>query len=190
VTLDAGIGSRVARAVGASNSAVQLNEAANDVVRKLTAALVQQLNTTGIPTSPSSALPMLAPGYTSLVVSGKILSIDEGNRTRRIIVGFGAGQSKVTAEVDICFATPGTAPRLLQSFTADSESGRKPRLAVAGAGAAAGSVATAAAVGVGGTVASEKFGASVEDSAGRMGKEIADTLRNYFVSQGWAAYAP
>ena len=84
------------------------------------------------------------------MVSGNILSIDQGNRTRRNVVGFGVGESKVTAKVNVYIQAPGEAPRLLQSFNADSESGKKPGLAVAGVGAAAGSAATAAADGVGG----------------------------------------
>jgi hypothetical protein len=95
------------------------------------------------------------------------------------------GASKMTATVEVYFLTPGEAPRLMQSFNADSESGKKPGLAVAGAGAAAGHVATAAAVGVGSSVASESLGVTPEDNAARMGNEIAKTLKIMFADQGW-----
>lgn len=121
------------------------------------------------------------------MVSGKIVSIDEGNRTRRNVVGLGAGASKVTAEIDVYLQAPGEQPRLMQSYNAESESGKKPGLVVAGAGAAAGHVATAAAVGVGSSVASETLGATVEDDAARMGNEIAKTLKILFADQGWIA---
>ena len=186
VTLDSGIGPRLARAVGGGNTASQQSETANKVVRKLSDTLVEQLNTTGIATSPGRTQSELAPGYTTLIVSGKVVSINEGNRTRRNVVGLGVGASKVTAEVDVYLQTPNAAPQLMQSFNADSESGKKPGLIVAGAGAAAGNAATAAAVGVGSSVAGEKFGASPEDNAARMGKQIAETLKNtLFTDQGW-----
>ena len=185
VSLDSGIGARVLRAVGSGNSETEQRETAAKVVRKLSETLVKDLNPSGIPTSPGSTAGIPAPNYSTLVVSGKILSIDEGNRTRRNVVGFGVGASKVTAEVDLYLNAPGAAPRLLQAFTADAESGKKPGLAVAGVGAAAGHVATAAAVGVGSTVAGESLGATPEDNAGRMGKEIASALNTYFVNQGW-----
>lgn len=185
VTLDSGIGPRLARAVGGGAATADQRETADKVVRKLSETLVKELNETGIATSPASATPMLAADYTSFVVSGKIISIDEGNRTRRNVVGFGLGASKVTATVEVYFQEPGAAPRLMQSFNADSESGKKPGLAVAGVGAAAGRAATAAAVGVGSSVASETLGVTPEDNAARMGKEIATTLKIMFADQGW-----
>jgi hypothetical protein len=186
VALDSGIGPRLARAVGSGNTASAQGDTANKVVHKLSDTLVEQLNTTGIATSPGRTQPALAPGYTTLIVSGKIVSINEGNRTRRNVVGLGVGASKVTAEVDVYLQASGAAPRLMQSFNADSESGKKPGLAVAGVGAAAGHAATAAAVGVGSSVASEKLGATVEDDAARMGKQIAETLKTtLFTDQGW-----
>jgi hypothetical protein len=185
VTLDSGIGARVVRAVGSASTDADQRETAAKVVAKLTDTLVKELNTTGIPATPGAVLPSLAPNYTSLVVAGSIVSIDEGNRTRRNVVGFGAGASKVTAQVDVYYQSPGQAPRLLQSFNADSESGKKPGLAVAGVGAAAGRAATSAAVAVGSDVASEKLGATVEDDAARMGDEIATALKTLFADQGW-----
>jgi uncharacterized protein DUF4410 len=190
VALDAGVSARVARAVSSSDADANQREAAAEVVAKLSDTLLKELNTSGIPAALGSATPPLAPNETSLVVSGKILSIDEGNRTRRNVVGFGAGASKVTAQVDVYIQAPGAAPRLLQSFNADSESGKKPGIAVAGVGAAAGRAATSAAVAVGSDVASETLGATVEDDAARMGKEIAATLRSgLFADQGWVASA-
>ena len=190
VTLDSGVGARVVRAVSSGTSEDDQREAAAKVVKKLSETLVKDLNATGIPTSPASASGMLAPNYSSLIVTGKVLSIDEGNRTRRNVVGFGVGASKVTAKVDVYLQSPGAAPRLLQSFNADSESGKKPGLATAGVGAAAGRAATAAAVTVGSDVASESLGATVEDDAARMAKEIAATLRSgLFADQGWVVPA-
>lgn len=190
VTLDSGVSSRIARAVSSNSAEADQREAAAKVVKKLSETLVKELNTTGIATAPASALPALTPNATSLIVSGRVLSIDEGNRTRRNVVGLGVGASKVTAEVQIYIQAPGQQPRLLQSFNADSESGKKPGLAVAGVGAAAGRAATAAAVGVGSDVASESLGATADDDAARMAKEIAATLRGgLFVDQGWVMSA-
>ncbi|HEY1506696.1 MAG TPA: DUF4410 domain-containing protein [Stellaceae bacterium] len=189
VTLDSGVSARIARAVSSDTADADRREAAAKVVRKVSETLIKELNTTGIATAPSSALPSLAPNYTSLVVSGRMLSIDEGNRTRRNVVGLGVGASKVTAQIGVYLQAPGEAPRLLQTYDAESESGKKPGLVVAGVGAAAGRAATAAAVGVGSDVASETLGATVEDDAARMAKEVAAALKALFVDQGWIAPA-
>jgi hypothetical protein len=60
VTLDSGVGPRLARAIGSDSSDAAQREAAAKVARKLSDTLVKELNTTGIATSPSSATPMRA----------------------------------------------------------------------------------------------------------------------------------
>jgi hypothetical protein len=188
VELDGGVGARLMRAVSSKDTATREREAGRKVVTAISTTLVEELNATGIPAVLAQAAPMLPPAANALVVSGEITDIDEGNRTRRNLVGFGVGASKVTAEVAVNFVPRGGAPVLVRSMNAEAESGRSPGLVTTGGvGAVAGRAATAAAAGVGKSVASEQLGAGVDDNGRRMAKEIAAQLRQYFVDAGWVA---
>ncbi|NKB80550.1 MAG: DUF4410 domain-containing protein [Nitrospirales bacterium] len=81
-----------------------------------------------------------------MVVKGRFLSIDEGNMTQRMVIGFGLGRSVVKAQGQAYEVTPlGT--RLISEFESEVKSGRKPGMGpMVGVGAAAGSIATSAAV--------------------------------------------
>ncbi len=50
------------------------------------------------------ALPGNAAQPSDLLVRGEILQIDEGNRARRLAIGFGAGKSSVEASVQVYYA--------------------------------------------------------------------------------------
>lgn len=118
-----------------------------------------------------------------LVVGGQILSIDEGNRTRRNVIGLGAGRSEVQAHAEIYYYTDAADAHLMESFTAEAESNRKPGAAeTMGAGAAAGRVAESAAVGAGTGLA---LSGDVEADGARMAKAIAKHLGQFFAEQGW-----
>ena len=41
-----------------------------------------------------------------MLIKGQLISIDEGNRTERVIVGLGAGRSDVRAQVQVYEVTP------------------------------------------------------------------------------------
>lgn len=64
----------------------------------------------------------------SLEIEGQFLSIDEGNRTKRVVIGLGAGRTDVKTLVQVYDARFGTR-RLLEKFDADAKSGRKPGMA-------------------------------------------------------------
>ncbi len=134
-----------------------------------------------------------APGTTGnrLIIGGKINSIDEGNRTRRNFIGFGAGKSEVDATATVYYQAAGeTTPRLLQTFDGLAQSGRKPGAAgMMGAGAAAGRLATSAVMGAGTSVASETMSTGVDDDSERMAKELAEQLKKFFMDQGWIPLA-
>jgi hypothetical protein len=74
-----------------------------------------------------------------LLVQGSFDTIDAGNRRRRTLIGLGAGKSEVSSSVRIVYQPAGGAPRVVQSFTANADSGKMPGIAeTAGVGAAAG----------------------------------------------------
>lgn len=126
------------------------------------------------------------PGAGEIMVSGKFTNVDEGNAVRRAMVGFGAGQSSVDANVTI--VAPDERP--LVSMKAHADSGETPGAAVtAGVGAAAqaGTAATAAvSVAKGGAKAYQS--ASAHQAAEIAGK-ISEEFEKYAKGQGWPVKA-
>ena len=123
------------------------------------------------------------PARDEVMISGTFTNIDEGNAVRRALVGFGAGQSSVDA--DILIVTPQN--RVIASLKAHADSGKTPGAAVtAGVGAAAqaGTAATAAvSVAKGGAKAYKSATATqTSDIADKIGEEFSKVAK----LQGWA----
>jgi hypothetical protein len=146
--------------------------------------LVQKLQSEGLPAQRGEGPPDLSQGPV-VVVDGQFVSINEGSRAERLVIGLGAGASDVRTEVQLVELQP-EGRRLLDQFEVNAKSGRKPGMAeTMGAGGAAGHLAVSAAVSVGGAVASEEFGANVEADAERTAAKVAKMLNSYFQEQGW-----
>ena len=87
-----------------------------------------------------------------LAIKGQFISIDEGNRTERVVIGLGLGRTDVKTLIQVYDHNDG-ARTLCCQFETDAKSGRKPGMAeTMGAGAATGNLVTSAAVGGGLTV--------------------------------------
>ena len=148
---------------------------AQKVVEDFSESLIKDLQKTGLPVS-RAAVGEVAPDN-SLAVQGDFQTIDEGNRTRRMAIGLGAGASKVEAHVE-CYIKQAAKNVMVTEFTAIAKSSRKPGAAeTMGAGAA-----PEAAAAVGG-VTELKQGA--EGDTNRMAKAVAKEINKILTSQGW-----
>ncbi len=123
-------------------------------------------------------------GSHQLLIDGEFLDIDEGNRLQRLVIGFGAGASKVDTEVHVYY---GARRRKLLDFKTHAKSGKMPGAAATlGAGAAiqggitAGMAATGAAIG---TV--KEYHSEVERMAGHSADQAVAYLSEFFAKQGW-----
>ena len=58
-------------------------------------------------------------------IEGQFLTIDEGNRARRLVIGFGAGASHVRIAVQMLETIAGQ-HRLVEDFYTNASSSRKP----------------------------------------------------------------
>jgi hypothetical protein len=119
----------------------------------------------------------------ALVIQGQFTTIDEGNRSKRIMIGFGRGASDVQAEVVVLLTTRGQ-PIVLSQFVVNSASGEKPG-AAAGMGAMGvngAAAATSVAAGSAGQTS-----ATVEGDASRMAREVARQVEQVMVDQKWIA---
>lgn len=184
VTLDRGLGARVRSAVNGTGDATRQSEDERKVADAIANALVKEIQARGLAAMRSNQLPLLSE-TDRLVVVGRILSIDEGNRTRRNVVGLGAGRSSVKARTEVYYVARGGAPQLVESYDTTAESSRKPGAAeTMGVGAASGRVASSAAV-TAGTGAVPALSGDVEADGTRMGQAIAKQLSGFFTSQGW-----
>jgi hypothetical protein len=187
VELDSGRIARLRRILSGSNDAQQQTAAAQSVVDALSNSLVEEIDKMGLTAQRVAANTDIGTPQTAALIDGNVLSIDEGNRAKRVAIGFGAGASEVKASVALSYLAPQTAARQLAQFHAEGSSGYAPgMLATGGASAAVGAGSTLAVSG--GTQAlRETNGATVSSDADNISKKIADQLKPIFIAQGWLA---
>lgn len=119
-----------------------------------------------------------------VLIDGAFLDVDKGNRLERLVIGFGAGASKVDTEVHVYY---GVARRKLIDFRTHADSGKMPGAAATmGAGAVvvggvtAGSVVASAASG-----AVKEYHSEIERMAAHSADQAVAYLSEFFVKQGW-----
>jgi Domain of unknown function (DUF4410) len=184
VTLDSGIRSRLQRLITDSSGDQERLKAAQSVARVLTEALVKEVGALGIPTVAAEVAPATAGAAPTASIHGQFLSIDEGNQTRRMFVGFGAGASEVRLLVQV-FETTNQREHLVEDFYSTVKSSRKPGMGpFAPAGAAMGHAASSAALSGGVGIASER-NQTVQGDAQNVAKEIAKQIKELFAKEGW-----
>jgi hypothetical protein len=125
------------------------------------------------------------PHTNDIVLRGALISFDEGNAAKRVVVGFGKGASELSVAVEGFQVTP-NGLRRLGSGSTESGGSKAPGAALG----AATFIATANPAGLivssGMKVYGEKSGSSkVEGRAKQTAKEIADVLKERFQQQGW-----
>lgn len=182
VALDRAVGAQLLqRLQGTSQSEEQL-KVGRAAAQALSVELVKAIQKLGLATERAAGAP---PTGNVVVIEGQFISIDEGNRLRRVVVGLGVGATEVKTQVQVYAATP-TGRRLVQEFETAAQSSRKPGMAeTMGAGAAIRG-AQAVAVGAGVGVVSE-YGETVEADARRTAQAVADKLKPFFINEGWIA---
>lgn len=162
------------------------NEVGRQVADAVANNLVKKIQEMGLPAERFAGQPW--DGRPTIMITGHFVSIDEGSRMERTVIGLGAGRSTVKTAVQVSELLRDDARRLLAQYDVTAQSGRKPGAAeTLGAGAAAGTLATAAVVTAGAAVGSEAFGANVDADGRRTADKIADVLQGYFTQQGWIA---
>ena len=183
VALDTAIGSRLLEAVKGNPEADEQLKIGQEVAKVVTENLVKEISKLGIPAvEAAKATPVAGP---SLSIEGQFVTVDQGNRLRRAVVGFGAGASEVRTMVQV-FETMNDGRRLVEDFYTTVKSSRKPGFGpMAGAGAAVGgatSVAVSAGVGL-----ATAHSQTVEGDAKNTADEIVKVLKKFFAEQGWIA---
>jgi Domain of unknown function (DUF4410) len=125
-------------------------------------------------------------GNNVLILDGEFTDISEGNRLRRMVIGLGAGASKVDSVVQVIQKTDGGSTEILD-FATSADSGYMPGAGITGpAGAAAGGATAAASLGVNLAAGGVK---NVTSSTGylvdKTTDQIVQQVVNYYNRQGW-----
>ncbi len=145
--------------------------------------LVAEIRDMGLPAVLAAGQP--APNVGDIVIIGYFESIDEGSAAKRVAIGFGSGGAELNTHVEGYLMTD-QGMRKLGSRDVDAGGGKTPGVMVP----LAVTIATANPIGliVGGVVkvSGEVTGRdTIEGSAKRTAKKIADELRAAFEKQGW-----
>ena len=145
--------------------------------------LVTQIREMGLPAVRAVGQP--APQVNDIVIIGYFASIEAGSAAKRVMIGFGSGAAEMETRVEGYLMT-NRGLRKLGSGTVESGGGKTPGVAVP----IAVTVATANPIGLivsgAAKVGGEMTGKStIEGTAKRTAKKIADELRVAFQKQGW-----
>lgn len=185
VKLMRGISPDLERAIKGTPRTAQELAVGAKVARVLAEHLVKEIRDMGLPADLAVGEPTTL-GNT-YAIEGQFLSIDEGNRTERVVVGLGLGRTSVKTLVQL-YRDTADGQRLVEQLDATGKSGRKPGMAMMmGVGGLAGNLAVSAAVSATLAAGSERFGATVEADAARMARDVAKKLKAFFVTQAWVS---
>jgi hypothetical protein len=167
----------LARIKGDSNNDASPEAVAEHVEGVFSKALVSELGKTSMPTTAAQGDGTTPPNHT-LIVEGEFTTVNQGNKSKRIMIGFGRGASDVQAHVTVLLTTD-TQPIVVAEFNLNSASGKKPGAAATmGVGSAAAGVAA-------GSVGDKKE--TVEGDASRMAKAVAKQIIDQMTAQQWIA---
>jgi hypothetical protein len=186
VTQNQAIFQRALRAVTMNSDEQQASElqTGHETAKDLSDTLVKQLTDLGFNAQVAQRGTPAPNG--ALLIDGQFVNIDEGNRLRRLVIGFGAGASKLDTQVKVYQVAGGTTAQLLD-FTTHAESGKMPGAAFTmGAGAAAqGGVTAATGAATMGLAGAKTYRSATGYLAGSTAKQIVAYFSQYAANQGW-----
>ena len=158
----------------------EANATTQTIVATLGTDLVQHLAKAGIIAAPYTSTSE-RPGVAVLQVT--VTQADGGNRLKRLLIGFGAGQARLSATADLLTKNAQGATSLL-AFDTYSDSGRKPGLVVPGGAVLAGGRAIGLAIGgavdIGGTMHG-----GLDAPATKTANAITGQLKAYYALAEW-----
>lgn len=179
-----GIASRLKASMSGESQAQQQSMEAVEAREEVANEIVAKLQSMGLRAVRADVAP--PDNQNVLVVEGSINTIDAGNRRRRVLIGLGAGESKVGATVQLVYKPAHGVPQLIEQFDATGDSGHAPGVAeTAGVGAVVGHAASSLVVSGGLHAVSETKRAGVSSDEKRLGEAIATQIRKTGEAQGW-----
>lgn len=151
--------------------------------QEMAAQLVAEIQATGM--NSALATPDTQPRANDLVIRGYLLSVEEGNATRRVAIGFGSGASELRIAVE-GFRMTDTGLRKLGSAKVDMGGSKSPGSVAGVAGLIATHNPAGLLISTGMKVYGEESGNNkVEGQARTIIKKMGEVLKKRFQQQGW-----
>jgi hypothetical protein len=145
--------------------------------------LVTEILAMGMPAERAHTGP--EPGIGDLLIKGEFVSIDEGDRLKRMVVGFGAGAGELKTHVE-GYQMTSEGLRLLGESQITDTGGKMPGMLVPVlGGAATENIGTAAIVSGSMNVVQELGPESMNAAAKRTAQKIGEVLSYAFKKHGW-----
>ena len=187
VSENSAIGARLMNSLSSTPAEQRQENLGNQAADTLASEIAKQLEELGFTVVRGRSSTQPANG--DLVIDGKFLNLDEGNRLRRLMIGFGAGASKLDTQVNV-FTVAGAERQPLMQFTTHADSGKMPGAAVTmGAGAAAQGGATVGMTAANAGLAGGKIYTSQLDYlSDKTADQVVAYLSQYFAQQGWISH--
>jgi hypothetical protein len=183
VQLDEGISARIEELVKKTPRTKEEKAVGHAVAEALATHMVKGLSAIGVPATRAYGRPSTLAN--AIEIEGQFLSVDEGNRTERVVIGLGAGRTNVKTLTQVYDARSGSR-MLVDEFDTDAKSGYKPGMAeMMAVGVLTHHLLVSTLASGGLAAASEEFTAGVDADARRTAQEVAKQLGQFFVDQGW-----
>jgi hypothetical protein len=163
-----------------------------DEVRKVAAEeMVKDIQNLGLPAERAASYTPIPRG--AVGITGQFLNVDEGNKAKRLVVGFGQGQSKVDIRIQLYgfglnrTGEPETAATKLVELETHADSGAMPGAIVTGpvGAAAAGGVTAGVAAANIGMGAIKGYRSAMGAMTSRSTDQAAAYFSEYFSKNGW-----
>lgn len=178
VKLDQGMMQKVLR--DSSSRAVSKEETVlgHAIANKLSEDLVAELRKAGIAATRAGL--QVYPSGTTVILTGEFITIDEGDQTKRIWIGFGLGGTELRTRVQLIQGR-----QLIAEGETKTRSSLKPGMLVSG-GLAAGAESAVPLI-VGGTAhtISETVRGTIEADAARTAEQVAERVKKAYQERGW-----
>lgn len=151
---------------------------------RVAAGLVRDILAMGLPAERAHGAP--PPRVGDLAITGQFVTIEEGQRGKRMIIGFGAGAAELRTVVE-GYQITASGPRLLGSRDITAGGGKTPGMAVplVVVGGIMGRPVQAAVMSGVMNVLQELGPERIQGAADRTTKAISDELRTIFKRQDW-----
>jgi hypothetical protein len=184
VTLNQSIIQKAYRGATGDNQNADQLQIAHDTAQAICQQVVSDLTSEGYNAICAQRGTFVA-GGNILIVDGALTNISEGNRLRRLVIGFGTGASTLDSNVSMYQRIGGNLNQVL-AFSTHADSGKMPGAAVmAPVGVAAGGGA-AAVVGMNAAVGGAKtYSSSTSSLAKKTSDQIVKTVTDYTARAGW-----
>ena len=179
VKLDRGLSAKALRGLqerDLNDEERQVGAAVATITEEETVRLLRQA---GIPAYLDSYAPTAS--RTTALLQGQFLSVDEGDRSQRVWIGFGLGGSKLQIKMQVLQGGV-----VVGEGEVSTTSSLKPGMVASlGIGAATGGIGMAAAIGGGLAVGSEALLVSVEKDAKQAAKAVSERIIQGYKDRGW-----